>query len=373
MALTPRQRLRRIAVRTLITLVVIGVPMGIYYHRAYSHLRRAVTLLNAGKDMEARGQLEAHLAADAASETCPFRSLSTAWAQDGAVIRMPKGQKLDGPIHVLNLGTPGKSPASTSLRHLVIAEPNSEISVVERYAGIDESATYFTNSAIDVHIGRNASVHHYKVQRESEASLHLGSMRVQQDAAARFRSVCISAGGALARHDIETRQLGEGTETDLSGLALVDGRRHADFRVLVHHSRSHGTSKQFYKSILDNESTAVFNGRIVADHGTVGTDAQQTNNNLLLTDGAVANTRPQLEIYADDIACSHGATVGQLDADAMFYLQSRGLPKRRAESLLTYAFASDIVDRVTIEPIRHRIHEYLATRMECGDELGEDS
>ncbi len=293
--------------------------------------------------------------------------LATGGARDGLVVHLDEGVEVEGPIHVLCLTDDSAEDAYVPLLHVVDLACASRLTLVERYANLASSPRSFTASATDILLAQNASLDHYTLEREAERAIHLGARRVRQDDRSEFRQTTFTIGAGLARHDTDILCTGTETKTSLGALFLGEGKQHIDHRVLIRHRGDRGRSEQLFKGILDERSSGVFNGKVVVDEGTHGNDAQQSNHNLLLSDDATVNTRPQLEIYADEVSCSHGATVGQLDPDSLFYLRTRGIPRGQAESLLTYAFASDVVDRIRIDFIRQRVQEFLSTRMEFGN------
>ena len=322
----------------------------------------------------------------------PFVALNTAFLHDGAVVLLPRGAVLDGPIHLLYLSTPypvapvrrsrhasggaaapgaglakppAPAPATVSYpRNLIVAGEGSQLTVVETYAG---EGAYFTCGVTELIAGPGAVVDHYKVQRESREAYHLATLQVYGDRASAISSHSISLGGGLVRNDVNALLDGEGIDCILNGLYLADGRQLVDNHMRVEHAKPHCASHELYKGILDGKARTVFNGLIHVHPGAQKTDAKQSNRNLLLSADAIANSNPRLEIFADDVRCTHGSTVGQLDADAVFYLRSRGIGEAAARSLLTYAFASDIVARVKVDAVRHDLEEYLFARLPQGE------
>ena len=303
---------------------------------------------------------------DPSPESCALRELTTAAAAEGIHIVVSPGTRLKAPIHLLHLVGPQSRPALVAVDGRVELGEGAEATIIERWAGLDDTAESLVLSRTDMRLGAGARLRHYRIQKDGRRSFHLASSQIRQERSSSFRSTLLQVGAGTARQDLDVLQQGPGAETDLDGLYLVDGTRHADQRVLVRHLASQGRSTQRFKGIVDGRGTAVFNGRIHVEKGTVGNDARQTNANLLLSDEAAADTRPQLEIHADDVKCSHGATIGQLDADALFYLRSRGLSEQRARNLLTWAFAAEIVDSIDIASLRERVGGFLAERAECG-------
>jgi Fe-S cluster assembly protein SufD len=255
-------------------------------------------------------------------------------------------------------------------RNLFIADTNSQASIVESYVGLD-GASYLTNAVTEIVLGENAVVNHYKLEQESSEGFHVATLQIHQERSTTFRDFSISLGGALVRNDLNVKLDGEGAECALDGFYLARGRQHVDNHTRIEHARPHGTSREFYKGILDERARAVFDGRISVRPGAQKTDARQTNKNLLLSTEALVNTTPRLEIFADDVKCSHGATIGQLDADAIFYLRSRGIDLETARHLLTYAFATDILSRIKIEAIRTELECMLLLRLPQGEAVME--
>lgn len=305
------------------------------------------------------------------AEKDAFALLNESLMSDGAIVHIPKGVSV-GMIHLLHIGGTLEGPVMSHPRTLIALEEGASATVVERYAGLDDEAVYLRNAVTEILLEDRARLEHYKVQRESQKAFHVATMGVRQRRDSEITTTSIAVGARIGRTFLGTHQEGVGTRTELNGLYVVDGDRHIDNHLSVHHADSHGSSEQFYKGIVDERGSAIFNGEIIADQTTKGTEAHQTNNNLLLSDDAVVNTRPQLEIHADDIACSHGASIGALDEQALFYLRSRGIAQESARSMLTYGFASDVIDRLRIDAMRSRLQEYLADHTSWG-RIGERS
>jgi len=310
------------------------------------------------------GRLEPWLGRFAKFDAHPFVALNTAFLSDGAFVYVPRGA-VTGPIQLLFLSSDeGGKPALSFPRNLFVAGENSQATIIETYAG---SGPYFTSPVTELVAGPASRVDHYKVQRESLEAFHMATFQVQGERAAAPSSHSISIGGALVRNDVNAVLDGEGIDCILNGLYFGDGRQVVDNHMRVEHAKPHCASHELYKGVLDGKSRAVFNGLIHVHHGAQKTDAKQSNRNLLLSRDAIANSNPQLEIYADDVKCTHGSTVGQLDEDAVFYLRSRGIGAEAARSLLTYAFASDIVERIKVEPVRRDLEEFLFARLPMGE------
>jgi Fe-S cluster assembly protein SufD len=310
------------------------------------------------------GRLEPWLGRFARFDRQPFVALNTAFLRDGAFIHVPRGA-VTGPIHLLFLssGEEGR-PTLSFPRNLFVAGEGSQTAIVETYAG---EGAYFTAPVTELVAGPGAVIDHYKVQRESLGAFHLATFQVQGERASVPSSHSISIGGGLVRNDVNAVLDGEGIDCILNGLYFGDGRQIVDNHMRVEHAKPHCASHELYKGVLDGKSRAVFNGLIHVHKGAQKTDAKQSNRNLLLSRDAIANSNPQLEIFADDVKCTHGSTVGQLDEDAVFYLRSRGIGAEAARSLLTYAFASDIVERIKVEPVRRDLEEFLFARLPMGE------
>ncbi len=310
------------------------------------------------------GLVEPWLGRFAKLDRNPFVALNTAFLRDGAFLYIPRGA-VTGTIHLLFLSSGEEGRATLSFpRNLFVADENSQTTIVETYAG---EGPYFTAPVTELFAGPGAVIDHYKVQRESLGALHMATFQVQGERACRPSSHSISIGGALVRNDVNAVLDGEGIDCILNGLYFGDGRQVVDNHMRVEHAKPHCASHELYKGVLDGKSRAVFNGLIHVHKGAQKTDAKQSNRNLLLSRDAIANSNPQLEIYADDVKCTHGSTVGQLDEDAVFYLRSRGIGAEAARSLLTYAFASNIVARIKVEPVRHDLEEFLFARLPMGE------
>jgi Fe-S cluster assembly protein SufD len=290
-----------------------------------------------------------------------FVALNTAFIEDGAFVFIPQGRSIEEPIYVIFVSSEASTPVMAHPRNLFVFEANTQARIVESYVGLNGSA-YFNNAVTEI-IGQDgAAIDHYRLQREANGGFHVGALAAQLGRNCHFSSHALTLGGALVRNDVDAVLNGEGAESILNGLYLVEGNQHVDNQTRIDHIKPHATSLELYKGILRGKGRAVFNGKIFVHKAAQKTDARQTNKNLLLSGEAVVNTKPQLEIYADDVKCSHGSTIGQLDRDALFYLRSRGLDLDNAQSLLSYAFASDVVNRVKVAPLRARLDDYLLTK-----------
>lgn len=290
-----------------------------------------------------------------------FTALNTAFLADGAYVRVAPGVRLETPIHLVCISLSNELLTVTYPRALIVAGAGSQCTIVESYVGSD--GPYFTNAVTELVAGDNAVVDHYKVQREAEAAFHIGALYIHQQRNTNVRSHCISLGGRLVRHNITAVLAGEGGDCHLNGLYVVGGEQHVDNHLRVEHAAAHCSSRETFKGILADRARGVFTGRIIVHPGARKTDAKQTNHNLLLSGHAQVDTKPQLEIRADDVKCTHGATVGQLDDEALFYLRARGIPEAAARGLLTYGFASASLGEIRVEPLRVQIEGLVRARL----------
>ena len=300
-------------------------------------------------------RLEALLHRERAGVT-PFFDLNGAFVADGAFVHLPPGTALERPVHLLFLTTTDGSVVHP--RNVVLAERSSELRLVETYAGADD-ASYWTNAVTEIAVEDGAVVDHYKLQLEGSSAYHVSSLDVVQGRSAQASNHSLSLGAKLSRHDVRAELGGEGADATLNGLYVVAGSQHVDHHTTIDHKVPHGTSRELYKGVLDDASSGVFNGRVIVRQDAQKTDSQQSNRNLLLSKDALVNTNPQLEIHADDVKCAHGATIGQLDADMMFYLQSRGIAPDQARTILTEGFMADIADRIRIGFVRDALRKRL--------------
>jgi Fe-S cluster assembly protein SufD len=299
-----------------------------------------------------------HLARHAAVAGNPFAALNTAFLNDGAFVHIARGVVLERPIEILNLAAPQGSPFMCHPRHLVVAEEMSQATILEHYEGRGDGP-YFTNAVAEVALAAGAIVDYYRIQRESLPAFHIATIQVLQGRASTFTSTAVNLGAAIMRSDIGMVLDGEGAVGTLNGLYMADGNQLTDTHTRIDHAKPNCESHELYKGILSGRSRGVFNGRIIVRPLAQKTNARQTNRNLLLSPDALANTNPQLEIYADDVKCTHGATIGQLEEQALFYLRTRGIGAADARRLLTYAFANDIIRRVRIEPLRAQLEDFV--------------
>jgi Fe-S cluster assembly protein SufD len=308
--------------------------------------------------------VRAHLAGAAAEADGAFGALNAAFWADGAFLHVPVGVSLDEPIQLLFVATASGGRADHP-RSLIVLEPESRAVLVESYVALADEA-YLTNASTEIALGPGAVLDHHRVVLEGRQGFHAGRTWVRQGPDSRFASCAVTLGGRLVRNDVDARLDAEGAECALNGLFVVGGAQHVDTHTVVDHAQPRTTSRQLYKGVLDGRARGVFNGRVVVRPGANGTDAHQTNKNLILSDGVEVDSKPQLEIFADDVKCSHGAADGQLAEDAIFYLESRGLDEVTARSLLTHGFANEVLGRIREEPVRVWCEERLRGRLRGG-------
>ncbi|HEY9382332.1 MAG TPA: Fe-S cluster assembly protein SufD [Gemmatimonadales bacterium] len=306
--------------------------------------------------------IERAFARAARPDSTPFAALNAAFARDGAIVLVPAGVALTEPIHLLHVTTDAASGTAVQLRTVLLIERGAHAQFVESYAGLGPAVS-FHNVVTEVVVGEGAWVEHIRIQREHEAAYHIGLTEVEQARDSHYRSFTLAAGGAIARHDLRARLSGENVETLLYGLYLGRGDQLVDNHTTIFHDQPNCRSWEVYKGILEGSSHAVFNGKVFVKPEAQKTDAKQTNRNLLLSEGARVDTKPQLEIFADDVKCTHGATVGRIDESAFFYLQSRGIPRAQAQRVLTYAFAAEVVNEVASAPVRNALDRLIAARL----------
>lgn len=306
------------------------------------------------------GRPERHLGKIAAFEQQFFTALNTAFIRDGAFIEIQADAVVAEPIHLVFVSE-GYGESVSHPRNLVIAARHSRAVVIESYVSIRDTI-YLTNAVTEIAVGEGARLDHYKMQRESAKAFHVGTTQVRQSRDSQFHSFSLAVGGALARTNIYTALDGEGATCTLNGLYLADGTQHIDNQTSIEHIAPNCPSHEVYKGVLGGRSHGVFNGKVYVHREAQKTDGKQSNNNLLLSPTARIDTKPQLEIFADDVKCTHGATVGRLDDTALFYLSSRGIGPERARTLLTYAFAADVLETIELEPLRKELEEMVLAR-----------
>jgi Fe-S cluster assembly protein SufD len=315
----------------------------------------------AGGDTEVRR----HLAQYEDFRQDAFTALNTALLHDGAYVRIPRGTVLERPIAVLYVSTGDSGPQMVHPRNLIVAGPESQAAILEDYVSL-RSGVFFSNVITELIVGENSVVDHYMVEREDRQAYNVSTLRIQQERTANVASHSVLVGGALVRNNVHPVLAGEGGECLINGLFVGSGKQHLDNYMKVEHQAPHCGSRQFYNGILDEHARGVFHGRIIVHKGAQKTDAKQTNRNLLLSDQAQIDTKPQLEIYADDVKCTHGATIGQIEENALFYLRSRGLPESEARRLLLSAFANESLDRMRPGVIQDWLRHSLAGWLPSG-------
>jgi Fe-S cluster assembly protein SufD len=326
-----------------------GLPAGVRVESIAETLRRD------------DGSLEPHLGRYARIREQAFVALNTAFTEDGAFVVVPKNCKLREPIHLIFVSIANGESVASHPRSLFIVEKGGEAQIVETYVGLG-TGSYFVNPVTELVGGEDTVIDHYRLQREGAKGSHIGTLEVQLSRNCNLAAHAITLGGALVRNDVHAVLNGEGSECHLDGLYVLAGKQHVDNSTEIEHIKPKATSLELYKGILSGSARGVFNGKILVHKDAQKTNARQTNKNLLLSADAMVNTKPQLEIYADDVKCSHGSTIGQLDRDALFYLRSRGLSRDDAQSLLSYAFASEVIGRVKIDSMRQKLDDYLLSK-----------
>ncbi|HJU72707.1 MAG TPA: Fe-S cluster assembly protein SufD [Gemmatimonadaceae bacterium] len=312
--------------------------------------------------------LERYLTRFAAIEEHALTALNTAFLHDGVVIHVNGGTEAAEPIHILHVSDSVAEGGVTHPRALIVVEPNAKATVIEQYTG-EPRTRYFVNAVTEVSVGNGATLNHYKIQREGSAALHVGTVEVRQGRDSHYNSFSFASGGALSRTNIYTVLAGAGCGCTLNGLYMLAGSQHGDHQTRIEHVEPNCFSREIYKGILDDESHGVFNGKVYVHPEAQKTDGKQTNNTLLLSERAKIDTKPQLEIFADDVKCTHGATVGRIDELALYYMKSRGIGHETARKLLTYAFAAEVLETIELEPLRDGL-ERLTLERYAGAEAG---
>lgn len=312
------------------------------------------------------GIVENHLGHHARFDDHAFRALNTALFDNGAFVHLPAGAEAEAPIQLLYVSTATTAASVSYPRTLIVADAGSRATVIESHVG---SGRCLSCPVTEISLGEGAALEHVTLIDQDAETDHIASLQITLASNSAFTGHSIELGGAMIRSEVTATVAGEGASARLNGLYLSTDRQHVDNQVLVEHTAPRTTSQQLYRGILDGRSRAVFNGRILVAKHAQQIDAGQSNHNLLISDTAVVNSNPQLEIYADDVKCSHGSTVGRLDDDALFYLRSRGIPRAEAEGLLRYAFASDLIGRISIEPLRRRLEDLILERLPSPERL----
>ena len=296
-------------------------------------------------------------------------SLNTAFSYEGAYIKIPKGKVAEKPIQIVHFSTGNESAIMLQPRNLIVVEENANVQIIERHQSLTSNEV-LTNSVTEIFVGKAGFVDYYKIQNDLTSASLIDNTYISQDRNSNASVHTFSFGGSITRNNLNYYHEGEHIESTLKGITIIGGKQHVDHHTLVHHSQPNCESHQDYKGIYSEKSTGVFNGKVFVDKIAQKTNAFQQNNNILLDDKATINTKPQLEIFADDVKCSHGCTIGQLDDDAMFYMRSRGIPEKEAKALLMYAFANNVLESVKIPQVKSRINKLIANKL--GVNLGFD-
>ena len=296
-------------------------------------------------------------------------SLNTAFANEGAYIYIPKNVEVDKPIQILNFTTGSEAATMLQPRNLIVAEQNAHVQIIERHQSLTSNPV-LTNAVTEVFAAKDATVDIYKIQNDDENASLVDNAYIEQKSNSIVSVHTFSFGGNITRNNLNFYQRGEHIDSILKGITIIEGKQHVDHHTLVHHIEPNCESHQDYKGIYDERSTAVFNGKVIVNKEAQKTNAYQQNNNILISDKATINAKPQLEIFADDVKCSHGCTIGQLDDDALFYMQQRGIPKKEGRALLMYAFANTVLESVKIPEVKQRITKLIAEKL--GVDIGFD-
>lgn len=356
------------------TLSQQGIHLMVFVNGHYSEelsmpgkLAPGVQLLNLADMLDEGAELPRPFF-EAQREHTIFAALNNAFATDGAVLSLAPGTLLEEPIYLLFIAS-GHGVA-TYPRNIVVAGEGARATLIEHYTGTLESHN-FTDVVTQISLGAGAEIRHYKLLQEGIAAYHIAGIHAEQAADSRFTSHSFALGGHLGRNDITSRLLDTGCHCTLNGLYLLDGKQHMDHHTRIDHLAPEGTSREYFRGVLDGASRGVFNGKVIVHPGAVRTDAHQSNRNLLLSRLAEIDTKPQLEIFADDVKCTHGATVGQLDDDALFYLRSRGIDADLARSMLIYGFANEMIEKVDVPALRARIEHLVLDRLPQGEAVKE--
>ncbi|MDT0649384.1 Fe-S cluster assembly protein SufD [Autumnicola edwardsiae] len=296
-----------------------------------------------------------------------LNSLNTAFAKEGAYIHIHKNKMADKPIQIINFSTGNESALLVQPRNLVVVDENSHVQIIERHQSLTDHPV-LTNSVTEIFADKRAIVDYYKIQNDKSSASLIDNTFVEQKSESHVSVHTFSFGGKLTRNNLNFYQRGEHIDSTMKGVTIIEGKQHVDHNTLVHHIEPNCESHQDYKGIFADQSIGVFNGKVVVEKEAQKTNAYQSNNNILIDDKATINSKPQLEIFADDVKCSHGCTIGQLDEEALFYLRARGIPKKEARGLLMYAFANNVLESVKIPEIKKRINKLIALKL--GVELG---
>jgi len=337
-----------------------------------AQLPRGVRVLDLRSAWRDAPELVRELGQITSFENRTFTALNTALMNDGAVVHVGREVEAGAPIHLLFVTDAVAAKSMMHPRNLIIVERNAKATVIESYVALSD-AVYFTNAVTEVVVADGATLHHYKMQREGMRAFHVGTIETKQGRDSHYLSFSFATGASLSRTNIYTTLAGEGCGATLNGLYMLDGEQHCDHQTLIEHAQPNCFSRELYKGVLDGRSHGVFNGKVYVDPIAQKTDGKQTNNTLLLSDKAQVDTKPQLEIFADDVKCTHGATVGRLDEQALFYMKSRGVSRDLARQLLTYAFAADVLETMEQQSVREELERMTLkrfTKVESSEQTG---
>ncbi len=335
---------------------------GIYSEKLSDHDNAQITISELQKATESHQEVfKKHFGQHAVYQDDAFAALNTAFIKNGTFIKVDKNAVVDKPIAIYNLSDASDHESVSYPRNLILAEANTQVSIIELFGTIG-SHNSLVNTVTEIVVEENAIVDYYKIGNDAEHAYHVGLTQVYQAKSSTFNANTIAFGGGMIRNNLHIKIDGEGCHANMYGLYLLDGKSHVDNHTVVDHIKPNSESSELYKGILDDHSKGVFNGKVLVRQEAQKTNAFQSNKNILLTDDASINTKPQLEIWADDVKCSHGCTTGQLDLEALFYLQARGIDKEKARAMLLYAFAIDVLDNVKIEALKDHFDGVIAKR-----------
>ncbi len=306
-----------------------------------------------------RALIQKHLGSIAKLESGLFTALNASWLDDGVLYHVPKQVNATQPLHVVHITTPNRRPFSVRQRLLAVLEPGSSATVIEHFVSTDEQQSSFVNGVTELQVGDGAQLHHYRLHLEEQHSIHIGGIYAQLQRNARLESFLLGLGSQLKRVDLRVQHQGPGSYCQLNGVYLPKEHQHIDVHSTVEHEAPHGTTEEVFRGIIDHHATAVFNGRIHIHPQAQKTVAELSNKNLLLTNTATINTKPELEIYADDVRCAHGATVSQIEEQALYYMESRGIDRKEAEVMLSFGFINELLNKLSLEPIQKLLRPVL--------------
>ena len=326
-----------------------------------SALPAGVTLIDLATAWTSSPTLAARVGKQTGYQNAAFTALNTAFMSDGAVLEIAKDVEVAQPIHLLFITDATAAKSMMHPRNVVVVGRHAKATVIESYVSLSD-AMYLTNAVTEIAIGEGATLTHYKMQREAARAFHVSTVEVAQAKDSHYVSFSLTTGGRLSRSNVYTTLDGDGCGATLNGLVMLGGEQHADVQTQIVHAQPNCYSRELYKNVLDDSSHGVFNGKVYVHPVAQKTDGKQTNKTLLLSEAAHMDTKPQLEIFADDVKCTHGATIGQIDETALFYLKSRGISNTLARQLLTYAFAADVLETIELDPVRESLERLALER-----------